>query len=151
MPLPERGQITIGSVTLSTDPETYEPLNWEKRYSVHPALAGTDGTKAVTIQDFGMYAKDNTLRLSSGTGQWLDQAHVENLHDLFRERAGVHRFTDWLGNEMDVFITRFRPIPEVTMPDIDANGLTLGNLWRYELECRVVTLFSLHGNGYGGL
>jgi hypothetical protein len=132
VPLTAIGKITLGGVQLSTDPETYEPLLWEKRYSVQSGLNG-----ALTIQDFGTFKKDNRIRLVSGASQFLDQATVAALHAKFRERGASFTLTDWIGNEFTVFIAAFRPVPTF-----------LDDLWTYDLELVVINIVKLFGAVY---
>lgn len=127
------GGITIGDVRLSTDPETYEPFNWTKRYSVHKHIGGGQ-----TIQDFGVFQRDNTLKLASGERQILDTATVIALHVQYRTRGVSFSFTDWLGNTFTVFYTTFVPIP------------FRPNLWRYTMDLQVTTIAQLFGSPYSG-
>lgn len=118
----------VNEVRFSTDPEPYEPLNWEKRYQVFMAIGGR-----VTIQDFGTFMKDNMLKLGSGQAQFLDQATVIALHTRFRTRGAVYGFRDWLNNRFTVFIKSFVPIP--FKPD----------LYRYNMELQVTAIDQLWG------
>lgn len=130
--LQARGNITIGTVQLTTDPETYE-RQWPKRFSEHPGIAGS-----FTIQDFGRYAADMVIRLVSGR-QFITLAVVEALDAAFGTQGATYSFTDWLGNEFTVFIRDWKPL--VTFID---------DLHTYTLELRVVSITTLFGAAYGG-
>lgn len=134
MPIsPPLGNVSLDGVTFSTDPETYEPLNWQKRANVRRGLAG-----AVTIQDYGTFAKDNTLRLESGD-QYVDQEFVAIMHAKFRTRGATYTLLDWLGNEFVVFITEFVPVPTF-----------IGDLWTYSMSLQVLDIPSLFSTNYTG-
>jgi hypothetical protein len=126
------GSVFLDSVRFTTDPSVYEPT-WPKRHSIHAGLGG-----GVTIQDFGVTAKDQVLRLQS-SGQYLDRATIDALDTRYRTRGAVYTFTDWVGTTATVFMTIFRVIP-TRLPD----------LYEYELELRVVALSQLRGSAYGG-
>jgi hypothetical protein len=127
------GGISIGGVQLSTDPEIYEPLNWQKRYSIHQAIGG-----ALTIQDFGLKMKDNTIKLATSTGQYLDTATVQSLHAQYQTRGATFAFVDWMGNNMTVFWESFIPI-------IHRPGL-----YRYKADLHVLSISQLWGQAYSG-
>ena len=134
MPIsPAIGNVSLDGVTFSTDPKTYEPLNWRKRANVRRGLGG-----AVTIQDFGTFAKDNTLNLESG-GQFVDQDFITSMHAKFRARGATYTLLDWLGNEFVVFITEFIPIPTFN-----------GDLWNYRMTLQVLSIPSLFSTTYTG-
>ena len=132
MSLTARGKITIGSTQLTTDPETYEAL-WPKRWSKHRGIGGS-----VTIQDFGHVSKDLVLRLSSGK-QFLTYATVQAISAAHRTKGATYALTDWLGNEVTVFIGSFSP--KVTFID---------DLHTYEMELHVTAITKLFGASYGG-
>lgn len=133
------GKVTLGGITFDTDPQVYEPLNWEKRHSVLPGLQG-----AVTIQDFGHFAKDNTITLASGRSGYLNQSKVEAIHTAFRTKAAVFTLTDWIGNEFTVFIREFRPVP--TFIGIDNTD----NLFTYTMLLQVTVITKLFGAVFTG-
>lgn len=128
-----RGRVFLDSVQFTADPETYEPLNWAKRHSVHPVIGG-----GVTIQDFGTFAKDNTVRLSSGTAL-LDTFVVDAIHLKYRTPAATYTFTDWMNNSFTVFILDFRAWPNF-----------VGPLWAYEMQLQVIAISLLFGEAYTG-
>ena len=104
MPLTVRGLITLGGTQFPCDPGVYEPMRWAKRLSLHQGIGNS-----VTIQDFGITVKDLVIRLESGPNQFLDTIAVKALHGLFRTLGGEWTLTDWLGNQMTVFIADFEP------------------------------------------
>ena len=134
MPFPSpTGAVFLGNVRFSTNPATYEPLNWKKRYSVTPTIGG-----GVTIQDFGLFMKDDLFKLASGQGQFLDQATFLALHALFRQAGVVFTLTDWLQNNFTVFIKDFVPVPFKT------------DLYTYSMDLQVTSINLLWGSVYTG-
>lgn len=128
------GTVFLDGVQFTTDPQVYQPFNWEKRRSVHEGIGG-----AVTIQDFGIFAKDNTVRLASGAQGFMEQTVVETLHTKFRTKAAVFTLTDWVDNEFTVFIINFAPVPTF-----------LGSLFVYQMELRVLGIAKLFGTVFVG-
>jgi hypothetical protein len=134
MPFPApTGSIFLGGVRFSTNPETYEPLNWKKRWSKHPTIGGN-----VTIQDFGVFMKDDVFKLASGRGQFLDQATFLALHALWRTKGVNFTFTDWLVNNLTVFISDFIPVVFKT------------DLYTYTMQLEIVAINTLWGSVYTG-
>ena len=62
MPIPARGNVYLGGVRFSTDPQPYESYEWPKRMSEHPVLGGS-----VVLQDFDTHAKVLTMTLGNLT------------------------------------------------------------------------------------
>ena len=133
------GKVFLDGVQFDTDPQIYEPTNWAKRHSITPGIGGT-----VTIQDFGHFAKDNMVRLSSGPTGYLNQATVIALHARFRSKALVFSLTDWMDNEYTVFIVSFRPVATF-IGESDSD-----NLFTYEMELRVTAITKLFGAIFTG-
>lgn len=127
------GTLTLDGVTFTTDPRVYEPLRWPKRASVHRGLGG-----AVTVQDFGTWAKDDRLRLESGD-QFLTTDVVRALHERYRRRGAVYPLQDWLGNAFTVYMLDFQPVEA-----------QLGGAWRYTMELQVLGITELLGESYTG-
>jgi hypothetical protein len=127
------GGIFLDSVRFTTDPETYEPLTWAKRYSIHQAIGGK-----VTIQDFGTFMKDNEIKIVSGNAQFFDQATVISLHSRWRTRGATFILTDWMENNFTVFIMEFPPVN------------FRPNFYRYSMRCKVVAINQLWGVTYTG-
>jgi len=126
---------SINTLTrFTTDPEVYEPLNWQKRYSVHQTLQG-----GVTIQDFGIFGKDNIVRLGSGNGALLDTFVVDDFHTKYRVRGAVYVLKDWMSNCFNVFMSDFKAVPNI-----------VGPLWRYEMLLQVTAINTLFGQAYTG-
>ncbi len=134
MTLAARGTVYLGGLRFTTDPQTYAPLTWRKRQSVHPGLDG-----AMTIQDFGVHAKDNTVRLASGSAGYLERSLVVSLHALYRTKGATYTLTDWAGNEFTVFIR-----------DFQADPTFIGTLWTYTMELHVLAIAKLFGVTYSG-
>jgi len=139
VPLGPFGGIRIGNVRLTTDPKPYEPLNWPKRQSVHVAIGGK-----VTIQDFGTFMRDNTLKLASGDTRVLDEETMTSLHAKYRLRGAIFTMTDWLGNEFKVFIKVFRAWPRIK----GAGPTGAVSLWDYEMDLHVLQIVKLLGVDY---
>jgi hypothetical protein len=133
------GKTILDGVTFDTDPQIYEPLNWPKRHSVHRGIGGV-----VTIQDFGTFKKDNTIRLVSGATGFMNQATVDSFHVKFRTKGATFTFTDWLDNEFAVFILRFRPVATF-IGESDSD-----NLYTYEMDLHVLDIITLFGTTFVG-
>lgn len=142
MAFPTIGGITIGGVQLSTDPATYEPVNWLKRQSVHMVVGG--GT---VIQDFGVVQKDNTLRLVSGRGQFIDEPTRAALFALYATKGATYTLTDWLGNVFTVFILDFISVP--FLKGRDQSGTSI-SLLTYTMSLRTTGITTLFGTPYTG-
>lgn len=134
MPFPSpTGSVYLNAKQFSTNPDTYDILNWRRRHSISPVIGGK-----VVIQDFGVYMKDNTVKLASGNAQFLDQATFLAFHTLWRTRGATYSFTDWLGNSFTVFIKEFLPIVFKT------------DLYRYSMDLQVTQIINLWGVPYTG-
>ncbi len=133
------GRIVLDGVTFDTDPQTYEPLNWRKRQTVLRGISGS-----VTIQDFGTFKKDNTIRLVSGATGFLNQSTVATFHTKFRTKAATFTLTDWLDNEFSVFIMDFRPV--ATFIGLDDSD----NLFTYSMDLQVLDIVKLFGAAFAG-
>jgi len=127
------GGIFLDSVRFTTDPETYEPLTWKKRFSIQEAIGGK-----VTIQDFGVFAKDNEVRIVSGNNQFMDQATVIAFHTKWRTRGATFLLQDWMSNIFTVFLMTFPPVN------------FRPNFYRYAMDCKVVAITQLWGVEYTG-
>lgn len=134
MPLTARGTVYLGGVRFTTDPVPYEAYEWPKRMSEHPVLGGS-----VIIQDFGTHKKDLTITLGSGDKQYLEQSVVTSLDTMYRTKGATYQLTDWLGNDMTVFIAAFKP-----------TGTFLGTLFTYTMTLRVRAIATLFGSAYTG-
>jgi hypothetical protein len=134
MPFPApTGSVYLNNIQFSTNPETYDILNWRKRQSITAVIGGK-----VVIQDFGVYMKDNTIKLASGNAQFLDQATFLAFHALWRTRGATYSFTDWLNNSFTVFIKEFLPIVFKT------------DLYRYSMDLQVTQIITFWGVPYTG-
>ncbi len=137
------GGVFLNGVQFSTDPEPYEPLNWPRRHSVHMTIGG-----GVTIQDFGLVQRDDTLKLGSGSERFLDEAVMLQLYALYQTRGTVYTLTDWLGNSFTVFIKDFRVWP--FKRGAGRGGAGVISLWRYTMDLHVLTIGQLVGQTYTG-
>src|SRR4030095_10214486 len=121
--------VYLDGVQFTTDPLVYS-RNWIKRTSTHVTIGG------VTIQDFGLKAKDNVLQLESGTNYMTGD--VVNAMDAKYAALGLaYAFKDWNGTEATVFITEFTPVDTFYF-----------DLYEYRMTLRVVTLTKLRGVAY---
>jgi len=136
------GGIFLGGVQFSTDPEPYEPLKWLKRHSVHMGIGGT-----VTIQDFGLFMKDNMLHLGSGRERFLEESIMLSLYGFYRTPGGVFSLTDWLNNSFTVFIKDFYVDP--WLKGQGPTGTTI-SLYTYTMDLQVISIINLIGVPYTG-
>lgn len=133
MAISARGTVYLGGVRFTCDPAVYE-RQWPKRVSVHEGLQG-----AVTVQDFGRFAKDMVLRLESGEQQLMERTTVAALDAMAGTRGATYTLTDWTGLECTVHIQAF-----------EADPTFLGTLHRYRLSLRVLSIAKLYGATYTG-
>ena len=134
MTIASTGTIYLNSVQLTIDPDVYEPVNWTKRASQHMAIGG-----GRTIQDFGRYAKDLEVHLSSGPTRYVTKAVVDSITALQQTRGATYTLTDWMGNEFTVWVSDWKPVPA-----------KFQSYWTYTLTLRVVTITKLYGSSYTG-
>jgi len=134
MPLTAIGTVYLGGTQVTTDPQVYQPLQWKKRATVHKGIQG-----AVTVQDFGTFAKDNMLHLGSGEAGFLEKSVVEALHTKYRTKGATYTLTDWAGNSFTVFIVEFESEPTF-----------IGSLFKYSMTCVVLGITTLLGTTYTG-
>ena len=133
--LERRGRIVLNGITFLTDPKSYKPLNWEKRYSIFKGIGGT-----VTIQDFGVYQKDNVITLGSNSDQGvIDGEAARQFHAMWRTKGTTYLFNDWLGDNFTVFMSRFNAWPLVVVLD---------PFYEYEMELQVIQINTLFGYPY---
>jgi hypothetical protein len=133
MPLTVIGTLTLGGTVFTTDPAVYESQNWPKRVSVFRGLMGS-----VTVQDWGTFKKDNTMRIESGD-QYISTSVKSALDTKFRAKGVTYALTDWLGNAFTVFIRDFRPVA-ARIPDA----------WRYSMDLVVLDITIMDGVAYTG-
>jgi len=119
-----------------TDPQTYEPFEWDKRISKHECLDGV-----VTIQDFGLFAKDIIIRLKSGENSKLDTYTSLAIKNLQNITGTIYNFKDWYANNFTVFIADFKPKREVYGVD---------PIWDYSMELWVTAINTYFGSAYTG-
>jgi hypothetical protein len=133
------GRVKLGPTgsekTFLTDPAPYDPYKWPKRASVHQGLGGS-----VTIQDFGVFAKDLDLTLRGDfEHSAMDLDMVTTIDGYYRSRGTLYHFTDWLGNDFTVFLSEFAHTPHSQVP-----------LHSYSLVLRVTTIAKLFNVVYAG-
>lgn len=127
------GGIYLDEVRFTTDPKTYKPLMWKKRYSIQEAIGGK-----VTIQDFGMYAKDCETMLASDDKQFLDEPTTIAFHTKFRTRGATFNLRDWMLNNFTIFMMEFEPVNYRP------------NIYLYSAKFKVVAINALWGVTYTG-
>lgn len=142
MSIPTLGTVTLtaisgggSSVTLTTDPDTYE-LDWPKRRSVFQVI------EDVVVQDFGKWAKDCVVKMQSGATQWLNKSVVTEMDANEAIRGGTWRLQDFEGNDFTVSIEKWAPVV--------SKGMAMVGLYVYELDLRVHAMSKLRGVNYTG-
>jgi hypothetical protein len=128
------GKVYLGGVQFTTDPQDYRPFTWPKRASIHPGVQG-----AFTIQDFGLWKKDNLVVLGSGGAGYMEELVVKSLHTKYQTRGATYTLTDWMGNEYTCWIEDFQPVPTFQ-----------GTLYTYTMQLRVLNIVKLWGATYSG-
>lgn len=128
-----RGRVYIDGIQFTTDPEPYQPFEWEKRTSIHKVIGGK-----VVIQDFGLFAADNMLKLGSGSRYLIDTFVIDSIQAMYAT-GGSHTLTDWMGNAFTIFINRFRVWPNI-----------VGPLYFYEMDCQTLTITAINSASYSG-
>lgn len=142
MPFGPFGNVVLGGVQFSTDPEPYEPLKWTKRISEHMAIGGK-----VTFQDFGLFMKDNKLHLGSGSTRFLAENVVQSLYTLYQSFGTTFTLTDWVNNAFTVLVWYFEAVPFKVGADQAHNRVSL---YTYNMELRVTAITTLLGVPYTG-
>lgn len=130
-----RGKVYLDGKQFTTDPKIQR--NWSPRQSVLPGIGGT-----VTIQDFGRWAKDMVLTLTSG-GNFMGAELKTQIDVLMMTRGATYTYTDYEGLEATVKILDFQP--QATF--IRDRALVL---YEYTLILQIVTLTKLAGATYTG-
>ena len=132
MSLTKRSTMTLNGVQFNVDPDSVE-RDWPRRHSVSPVLGGD-----VLIQDWGRYAKDMTITITSGT-QYMDRATVKAIDALVAVRGATYTLVDWEGNAFTVFVTDWKPKPTF-----------IGDLYTFTLDLQVTAITTLWAAAYTG-
>lgn len=134
------GRTFINSQQFTTDPSIAR--DWPPRRS---RLAGIGGS--VTQQDFGRFAKDMRLTLSSaapsGSRNLINHAFKITLDGLLNTRLQTYAYRDYTGLEGTVVVVDFTPVATFIRDGV-------GVLWEYTLVLDVVTLTKLDFANYTG-
>jgi hypothetical protein len=131
---------TIGKVFLDSKQFTTDPRisrNWPPRRS---RLLGIMGS--TTQQDFGRFAKDIRLTLTSN-GNFMNQKLKSDIEGLMLVRKASYAYKDYTGMEGTVVIVDFTPTPTFIK---DGQGV----LFEYQLVLDIVTLTKLDFTTYSG-
>jgi hypothetical protein len=129
------GKVYIDGKQFTTDPKIAR--EWKPRRS---RLRGIMGS--VTQQDFGRWAKDMRLTLTSN-GNFINQAFKVYVESLMLLRKQVYTYADYTGLEGTVVIVDFTPTPTFIK---DGAGV----LFEYTMVLDVVTLTKLDFSTYTG-
>jgi hypothetical protein len=130
------GKVYLDGNRFTTDPHIER--SWPTRQSVLPGLEGS-----VTVQDFGRFAKDMRLKLSSA-GNFMNASLKAIIDGLAATRGATYSYTDYQGIEATVKILSFE-----AQPTFIRDGDFI--LYEYALELKVMSLSKLDGVSYAGL
>jgi hypothetical protein len=131
---------TLGKVFLNGNQFTNDPkidVDWPARLTPFPGISGSH-----TVQDFGKFAKDMRLTLTSD-GNYINAAFKKTIEDLAAVRGATYTYSDYMGLEGTVKIMSFSPKPTF----IRDGSLVL---YEYTLELKVMTLTKKDGVTYTG-
>src|SRR4029450_10103103 len=120
------GTDPVEEVTLTNDPDTYDPLDWPIRQSVHQVIADGPGTGTVR-QSRGKWLTDIRVHIASGE-QWWNKDLVQTLFTWQQDAAGSYRMLDSEGNIFTVAIDEFHPVPKKGLEGLYTASLELGVL-----------------------
>lgn len=135
--IPRVGRIVLDGVYFLTDPRTYRPTDFVKRYTKFIV-----SNKRNVIQDFGMTITDSTIQLASAGDQYneqnpLDIEAVNHFITLLSTIGGRWSFKDWYDNEFTVFMSDFKPFPILGIPDVIFAG--------YSMSLEIVGISKVYG------
>ena len=129
------GKVFLDSRQFTTDPKIQR--EWKPRRS---RLLGIMGS--TTQQDFGRFAKDMRLTLTSG-GNFINQAFKAYVDGLMTVRRATYAYRDYTGAEGTVVIVDFDAQPTFIR---DGSGV----LFEYTLVLDIATLTKLDFAIYNG-
>lgn len=129
------GKVFLDGVQFTTDPQIQRA--WPPRRSKLMGIAGS-----VTQQDFGRFAKDMRLTLTSGNN-YVNQAFVQAIEQRMLVRLAGYSYIDYQGIDADVVIVDFQPSPTFIK---DGPGV----LFTYTMVLDVLTLRKLNFATYTG-
>lgn len=129
------GKTFINGKQFTTDPQIQRA--WPPRRSRLPGIGGSS-----TQQDFGRFAQDMRLTLSSGPN-YINQAFASYVDGLMLTRKQKFAYLDYQGTDADVVIVDF-----VATPTFIRDGA--GVLFQYQMVLDVMTLRKLHFATYTG-
>lgn len=129
------GKVFLNGRQFTTDPKVRR--DWPPRRS---RLLGVMGS--TTQQDFGRWAKDMRLTLTS-EGNFVNQSFKNYVESLMLVRRAVYAYTDYQGLDADVVIANFDAVPTFYR---DGQGV----LYEYTLVLDVVTLRKVDFLPYAG-
>lgn len=129
------GKVFINGTQFTTDPHVRRA--WPPRRS---RLLGIGGS--TTQQDFGRFAKDLRLTLTS-EGNFINQSFKNYIEGLMLVRLAAYAYTDYQGVDADVVIVDFDAVPTFIR---DGQG----TLYEYTLTLDVVALRKIDFLAYAG-
>jgi hypothetical protein len=136
MSLKVLGKVYLDGNQFTTDPNIAR--SWPPRRS---RLLGIGGS--TTQQDFGRFAKDLRLTLTSHDLNFMNQDLVKTIEELMYVRRETYTYTDFEGIEGTVVIVDFNATPTYYK---DGEGV----LFEYQLVLDIVTLTKLNFVAYTG-
>lgn len=129
------GKVFLNGIQFTTDPKIRR--RWDVRQTPFQGIAGSH-----TVQDFGRFAKDMFLTLTSD-GNFMNATLKAQIDALVAVRGLVYTYSDYMGHEGTVKIMSFDPEPTFVRDE----GLVL---YQYTLELKVMTLTKMDGVAYTG-
>jgi hypothetical protein len=129
------GKVFLNGVQFTTDPKIKR--TWPSRRS---RLLGIGGS--VTQQDFGLFAKDMRLTLTSD-GNYINQSFKNQVDVLRAVRRATYTYSDYHGVVGTVVIVDFDATPTFI-------GDGKGVLFEYTMTLDIVTLTQLDFAAYTG-
>lgn len=129
------GKVFLNGSQFTTDPKIQR--DWKPRRSRLRGIVGS-----TTQQDFGRFAKDMRLTLTSG-GNFMNQSLKSTIEGLMLTRKQSYSYSDYTGLEATVVIVDFDAVPTFIK---DGRGV----LFEYTLTLDVVALAKLDFETYSG-
>lgn len=129
------GKVYLNDYRFTSDPQIQR--SWPPRRSRLKGIMGS-----TTQQDFGRFAKDMRLTLTSN-GNFMNQSLKAQIDGLMQTRKATYSYKDYTGTEGTVVIVDFDARPTFIK---DGRGV----LFEYSLVLDIVTLTKLDFATYTG-